>query len=224
MNKQYYGVIEEKVSDKDWLGADIILPRSPEGTNSFVKNGEIQYNQKDVHYNSCTIHGAIMAYSTLTGYEFTLKERKELWAKAIELGANPSIGWYIHSAIDLVRDYVNDNLDVKVSSYRVELGSFEHLMAMRLGYNVVCGYRGNKEFREDRNDNDIIDDVKLDTPTTYGHCLSCVYSIGDEYDNVIDNYYPRKNNIYRVPTAHWKELVKNKVFFKWGYIYLVKQK
>ena len=219
--KEYYGVIEERTSPRDWLGSDIILPRTPQGTDSFKKNGSIQYNQTEVSPVSCTVHGAMGAYSALTGYEFTLEQRKEIWQEALNRGANPDKGWYINSAVDLVRQWVNDNLPIKVSSYRVDIGSFEHLMAYRLGYNVIMGYRGNKTYTEDREDNGIIDSTAL-IGTTYGHCLHSNYSIGDEYDQIVDSYYPRETNLYKIPSANFKTLVFNRVFFRSGYIFIIK--
>ena len=219
--EKYYGVIAERVNETDWLGEEIILPRAPKGTNSFIKNGSIQYAQTEVSPVSCTIHGAMGAYSALTGYKFTLDERKTLWSEALARGVNPKVGWYINDAVDLVRNYVNDNLKVKVCSYRINLGSFEHGVAMRLGYSVITGYRGNALWKADRDDNGIINNTKF-VDTTYGHCLHSNYSIGDEYDRVVDSYPARKTNLFSIPTANWKQLVLNKVFFSTGYIYIVK--
>jgi hypothetical protein len=218
-----YGVIAERVKDTDWLGSDIILPRAPQGTNSFVKNGVIQYDQRQVASHSCPIHGAIGAYSALTGRRFTLDERKELWALALELGAIDGVGWYINEAVDLVRRYVNDNASFvdKVSSYRVALDSLEFGTAMRLGYSVIVGYRGNSEFNKDRDDNDILNGLDF-INTTYGHCVHTNYSVGDEFDRVVDSYLPRPTNLFRIPTANWKRLVMNRIFMKYGYIYLIK--
>jgi len=218
---QYYGVVDEQVDSRDWLIADgVNIPRSPRGTDSFLLNGATQYPQYDVAKNSCTVHGAMGAYSDLTGYKFSVDERKEIWQEALNRGADPSVGWYINSAVDLVREWVNKNCPVQVNYYRVMLGSFEHGAVMRLGYSVIGGYRGNKTYNLDRDDG-VLDSTEF-INTTYGHCLRWNYSKGDEYDRVVDNYPYRNTNLYLLPTANWQELVKNNVFFKFGYIYLIK--
>ena len=219
MKDEYYGVIEERVSEKDWLGAEFELQRAPFGARSFKKNGEIQYDQTEVSRVSCTVHGALTAYSALTGYRFTLEERKELWDKAIALGANPSVGWYINSAVDLVRNYINSRDDLEhVASRRYRVGSYDYLMAMRLGYLPIIGFRGNREYKKDRDDDGILQGTSF-VNTTFGHCLSVGYSIGDEYDQVVDNYPQRSTNLYKIPTYNWRKLVFNRVFFENAYIY-----
>jgi len=216
----YYGVIEEKISERDWLmGEDFEIPRAPKGTSSFMLNGATQYNQVEVSPVSCTVHGAMGAYSDLTGYKFSIQERAEIWQEALNRGANPELGWYISSAVDLVRQWVNENCPIKVSSYRIDVGSFEFGMVMRLGYSPVVGYRGNRLYGLDRMDG-ILDGTEF-VDFTYAHCLRTNYSIGDEYDRIADNYPYRSTNLYRVPTRNWKKLVENNVFYKSAYVYLV---
>jgi hypothetical protein len=218
---QFYGVAGEQYDNRDYLISDIIIPRTPKGTDSFRKNGSIQYDQREVAKNSCTIHGAMTAYSALTGYRFTLEERKKIWEMALKEGANPEVGWYINSAVDLVRRYVNENLPIKVEYRRMPIDSFEFGAVMRLGYTPIIGYCGNKDYQLDRDDNGIINNVKFPN-YTYAHCLSTTYSIGDEYDLVVDNYPTRKTNLYKIPSANWKQLVMWRVFFGNAYIYLIK--
>ena len=148
----YYGAIEEQTRPSDWLGSEITLKRAPQGTNSFIKNNSIQYNQTEISPMSCTIHGCMGAYSALTGYRFSLEERKTIWEEAKKKGASDTKGWFINEAVDLVRQYVNNLLPVKVDSYRIDIGSFEHGTALRLGYSVITGYRGNLLYKEDRDD------------------------------------------------------------------------
>jgi len=216
---KYFGVIEERVSDSDWLGADIELKCAPKGTSSFLLNGATQYNQKDVSPVSCTVHGAMGAYSDLTGYKFSLDEREEIWQEALNRGADPDVGWYINSAVDLVRQWVNANLPEKVSSYRLRVGSNDFGMAMRLGYSPVVGYRGNQLYNLDKSDG-VLNDTEF-TDTTYGHCIRTNYSVGDEFDRMVDNYPYNNINLYLVPTINWKKLVLNRVFFEHAYIYII---
>lgn len=227
MRDQYYGVIEEKYDDRDYIGEEMELKRSPRGTDSFVKNGSITYDQRDVSANSCTVHGAMTAYSALTGYEFTLDERKEIWQEALNRGASDDWGWYIHDAVHLVYEYVNNRDDLKSVSYRrYDLRRDEFGMALRLGYVPVLGFSGNKAYQLDRDDNSILDSTTFGS-STYGHCLSGRYLKGSMYKGysltgIIDNYPPRSTNFYKVPSNNWKTLVNNGVFFRSAYIYLIK--
>jgi len=219
--ENYYGVLGEQVDVRDWLVTDDInIPRTPKGTNSYLLNGATQYNQVEAGKYSCTVHGAMGAYSDLTGYKFSLEERTEIWQEAINRGANPSKGWYINLAVKLVADWVNEHLEKKVSYYRLDVGSFDFLAVMRLGYSPIVGYNGSQLLSLDRGDG-IINDTEF-SERLYGHCNRVTYSIGDEYDLLIDNYPYKHLNIYRVPTRNWKKLVENNVFFKSSYIYLLK--
>lgn len=216
----YYGAIEQ-YDERDYLiGSIDQIPRAKYGTKSFFKTGATQYNQKDVSPTSCTVHGAMGSYSDLTGYKFQLEERKEIWEEALNRGADPNGGWYIQSAVKLVAEWVNKNCEQKVSYYRIPVSSGEFLQAMRLGYSPVIGYRGNKTYKLDRDDNGIIDNIEIGE-TTYGHCLRANYSIGDEFDRMVDNYPYRGTNLYLIPSSNWGKLVKNSVYFINSYIYLL---
>jgi hypothetical protein len=68
---------------------------------------QITYNQKVVSSYSCTLHGALTALSSLTGYEFTEREREKLWKDALKNGARDDWGWITSKAVDLVRKYWN---------------------------------------------------------------------------------------------------------------------
>jgi hypothetical protein len=220
----YYGIIAEQTDDRDWLGSDIILPRAPKGTSSFLRNGATQYDQSLVSRVSCTVHGAMGAYSDLTGYKFTLDERKHIWQQALDRGADSAVGWYINSAVDLVRQWVNTYQPIKVNSYRVDVGSPVFNMAMRLGYSPVMGYRGNILYNTDRDDG-ILDSTEF-INTTYGHCLRGCYFTGHitgyecKMSQIVDNYPYRNTNLYFLPMTNWEKLVENKIFFKHAYIYL----
>lgn len=217
---QYMGIIAERTQPTDWLGAEIDIPSAPKGTQSFKKNGSIQYDQRLVNGFSCTLHASLGAYSDLTGYKFTLEERKAMWDEAVALGANPNLGWYVDAAVDLVRRYANKNLPVKVSTYRVSLDADDFWLALAMGYSVVTGFRGNAQYNEDKADL-ILDGLKF-FKSTYGHCVRIAYSVGDSADQIIDNYLGSKTNIYKVPSDNWEKLVDNGVFFRFGYIFLLK--
>ena len=218
---QYYGVLGEQINERDYLVSEsgLIIPRAPKGTNSFILNGATQYNQVEAGKYSCTIHGAMGAYSDLTGFKFSLEQRKEIWQEAILRGANPNKGWWINKAVALVRDWVNANCPDKVDYYRTELDNFDCLSVMRLGYSPIIGYNGSQLFSLDKADG-ILDRTSF-SPRTHGHCLRATYSAFDEYDLMPDNYPYKHLNIYRVPTRNWNSLVANGVFFKSAYIYIL---
>jgi len=196
MTEEYYGVISEEYDPRDWvILPDTKIPRSPMGTDSFIKNGEIVYEQNQVSPVCCTIAGSAVSYSALTGYRFEYGELSEIWAEAIKRGADPKKGWSGNSGVHIVHEYAKDNNLPKVNYFRVDIGSFEQMAVMRLGYNISTGYRGSAGFREDRNDNDIIDNVETPENVTYGHWLSTAYSKGDEFDKIVDSYPKRDNNI-----------------------------
>ena len=218
---QYFGVIGEQYDERDYLVTDdVVIPRALKGTDSYVKNGETQYNQLKGGKYSCTVHGAMGAYSDLTGYIFTEEEQKEIWQMALDRGANPNLGWYINKAVALVREWVNEHCPIKVDYYRLDVASFDFLAVMRLGYSPIVGFRGSQLHSEDKADG-ILDNVSF-SKTVYSHCLRCNWSLFDEYDRIVDNYPYKKINVYKVPTRNWKKLIENNIFFKSAYIYLVK--
>lgn len=215
MNKlQYFGVIGEQTKETDYqLGEELEIPRA----RMKFQDNKIQYNQKEVSAVSCTIHGAMGAYSDLTGYFFTLDERKELWKEALELGADPKVGWYTNLAVDLIRNHINKDTE-KVSTFRVNIGSEQFFRALRLGYSVVISHRGNAAYNADKSDG-ILDGTAFGS-TTYGHCLRMTYSVGDEYELIVNNYKGSDTNLYKVSSAHIKKLIENNVFFRDGYIFI----
>jgi hypothetical protein len=212
----FFGVIGEESKESDYqIGSGLEIPRA----GMKFQDKQIQYNQKDVSGVSCTLHGAIGAFSDLTGYVFPLDERKALWEEALKLGADPEIGWYTNRAVDLVRKHVNKD-QKKVSTFRVSVGSEQFFMALRLGYSVVVSHRGNSKYNDDKNDG-ILEGLEFGN-TTYGHCLRISYSVGDEFELLVNNYVSHPGtykNIYKVPSDHLKKLVANNVFFPSGYIF-----
>lgn len=212
----FYGVIADDFNETDYqLGGSIDIPRA---VQSF-EDTKIEYNQKEVSAVSCTIHGAMGAVSSLTGYKFGLEERKTLWEQALKLGADPNVGWYTSRAVDLVRKHFNRN-GKHVTSFKINVGSEDFFRALRLGYRIVVSYRGNFDYNKDRNEDGILDGTYFGR-TTYGHCLTISYSKGDEYELMIDNYHGiRKHNVYKVPSANLKKLISNGVFFRACYVYV----
>lgn len=162
----------------------------------------IQYNQNDVCKYSCTVSASIGAISDLTGYEFTLTERLELWDEAVKLGANPEQGWSVSEAVKLVSKYWNSKHDKKVLYFRVDRLSTDFWRAIDAGYSCVVNYRGNSKYQTDKSDG------RLDGETfgipTFGHIVRTHFK--DKDLEVVDNYKGSKSNTYLIADDHWEHL------------------
>lgn len=221
IDREYYGLISEKTSERDWqlLAGVVDLPQP---RHDYWSN-QIQYNQKEVAYNSCSIHGAIGAVSSLANHIFSIEDRKFIWELALARGADPKIGWYLNEAVDLVREWANDNLNEEFVSFKVALDSQEFADSLKKGYRAVVGFRGNGKYSKDKGDG-VLDQTKLDGKYTYGHCVGMVISQDPNYAEVIiDNYAGSGSfNSYKIPLDHLKDLVANGVFFYDGYFFAYK--
>ena len=212
----YHGIIAETADVRDYqLAAGVLNIPTPSS-----KFKDITYEQDEVSNCSCTLHGALGTLSDLLGIKFSLEERKELWRRAVEMGAQEGIGWYVDKAVKLVRDFAREK-GYDILYFRVMLGSEEYADAIKKGYSVVTGYRGNATYNND------IDDGFLDgsdfTNTTYGHCLRLTEDMElRSNESLIDNYpiSRPKSNIYRVTDSNLKKLRENSVFFNYGYLFV----
>lgn len=202
------------------LGAELELP-TPRMT---YWDKQIQTHQPDVHANSCTVHGAFGCVSDLTGYEFTLEQRKEMWNEALARGADPSVGWYMQKAVDLVRQFASRYTGIELMTFRVELLSEDFLKAIEKGYTVNVGYSGNSAYNDDRKDGHL--EGTSFGARTYGHAVRMTKSKTEpgKINVVVDNYSKRtsKPNTYTVPAENIRELVLNRCFFSLGYVFVVK--
>lgn len=219
-HKIFTGLLGEKIDPRDYeFAGDITAQNLPKAKNTLRK---VWYNQTEVSQNSCTLHAALGAFSDLTGYEFSLQERKDLWATALTKGASDNYGWYIVDAVNLVRDYVNTKLNLgKFVSIRVPLASDIFYTALKQGYSVVAGYNGNQEYNNDINDNGVVNEFNLTGSSTYGHAIRVVDTDTSTQNlvEVRDNYKGSTTwkNEYQI--ASILELYKNGVFFSSGYIF-----
>lgn len=181
------GILGEKISELDYEFAGAIDENNlPKAKNSFKK---VWYNQNDVSSMSCTLHAALGAFSDLTGYEFSLQERKDLWKQALSLGASDSFGWYILDAVDLVRKYVNTLGIGKFATIRMITAGEVFKLALKQGYSIVTGYNGNESYNKDIADDGIVQSSLIGTKT-YSHAIRLVDTdIISPYEvEVRDNY------------------------------------
>jgi len=212
----YFGIVSETLDKQDYqLAAGVLNIPVPSS-----KFNDVTYDQDEVSNVSCTLHGALGSLSDLLGVKFTLKERKELWKRALDLGAQEGLGWYVDKAVHLVRNFARE-LGHDILYFRVMLGSEEYADAIKKGYSVVTGYRGNASYNQD------IDDGVLDGTDfgslTYGHCLRIIEGRQEATnENLIDNYPTSRpqSNIYKVTDENLKILRANNVFFNSGYLFV----
>jgi len=202
------------------LGGELEVPK-PRFT---YWDNEITYHQPDVSKVSCTVSSATGTASDLVGKELTLDQQKELWAEALNKGANPETGWYIRKAVDVVRNLGSKMIGEELLSFYVVLGGEDFWDVLDKGYTVNCGFRGNKTYQKDR-DLDAILDGTYFGDATYGHAIRVVKDKeGETYSVIVDNYKKsNRPNVYRFPKENLAALLKNKVFFPSGYIFVIKK-
>lgn len=226
----YKGIIAEQTSDTDYqLGGALLLP-VPEHT--FESSGQIQYLQDEVSHNSCTLHGSLTAVSALTGYKFTLDERKALWEQAKGVGwkdsngivhfASDITGWYVNAGVDLVRQYWNSkNPENQLVSFRIDMGSADWNTVISKNYNAVVGFNGNGDYNADYLKDGQLDGTDFGAPM-YGHCVDIKDKDTLVKDEVVDSFYNglgNPNNIYAIPKSNISALVKNGVYFQSAYVF-----
>ncbi len=210
----YYGVISDTYKEGDYqLAGGVTTLQQAE--HSYWEN-KIQYNQLRVSPVSCTLMAAIGAYSDLTGERVELSTLQELWAEALRRGAKPDWGWYIHEAVDLVRQHFGG-----LNSFRVEVGSDEFFEAMDKKYSIIGGFRGNALYNQDVKDG-ILHKIEFGQ-TTYGHAIRMTKGNNDIYRLTVDNYAGHNDvNTYRIRKKDFKGLIDNNVFFRSGYVFAIK--
>lgn len=205
----YYGA-HELTRDTDFMlgtfGGSLSLNKAPKT----YFDQKVEYNQTDVDPFSCTIHAAMGAYTDLTGHEFTLEKRKALWKKALALGAVAGFGWNNSDAVDLIRREMDN-----VSSFRVSLLGEDATDALKRGYSLVVGFRGNKDYNKDRLDG-TLDNVGFGS-ATYGHAVRMVRNGADLI--IVDNYAGKPYNTYKIKLDNLLPLIKNGVFWESAYLY-----
>lgn len=218
----YWGVLGEFSTDQEFqlAAGEMELPRPRK--NFWVDM--IEYHQPEVSKVSCTVHGALGAVSDLTGFRFTLDQRRILWREALRLGAQEGWGWYVSKAVDLVRKYSKDFIGDEFVTFQVEIGSPEFKDCLEKGYSVVTSFRGNKAYNEDQADG-MLNKYAFGA-YTYGHCIRIAKSkVEDPNHQVVDNYVLSRgpNNRYLVPETNFQKLVAGGVFSRLGYVFAYKE-
>jgi len=210
---------KEHYNDKDftWLN-DIIETPSKNFLNTWIA-----YNQREVHKNSCFLHWPFWAVSDITGYKFTLEERKELteqaWASEY---ANPKWGGYFDYWVKQVCKLYNEkhaSPSQRLSYYRLSFPQREKFLDK--GYSLVCWYFTSKALRADKYDDDTINFSKWDYDKSgYWHCVRMFKE--DWKVKIVNNYEWVSNyNIFEIEDI--KKLKDKGIFFKNAYAVIIKE-
>jgi len=214
------GVIADKIDERDFLVSNNIDKEFPLAKHTY-KDTKIEYNQKEVHENSCTLHSALGAFSDLTGYKFSISERKKLWEEAKKRGASEDWGWYLVDAVNLVREYVNTLNIGKFITARVGIATSEFYQVLKRGYSVATSYNGNEAYNTDLLDDGIIQDGKVGD-RAYGHAMRVYDITPDTKSNIcaVDNYTGSKTwkNHYIIDNI--ERLYSNGTWNVNGYVFL----
>jgi len=210
---------KEQYNDKDfiWLNDIIETP-----SKNFLNTG-IAYNQKEVHKNSCFLHWPFWAVSDITGYEFTLEERKALTEQAWSSEyADPAWWGYFDYWVKSVCNLYNENHaspSQELSYYRLSFPQWEKFLDK--GYSLVCGYFTSKDLRSDKYDDWIINFSKWDyNKSGYWHCVRMFKE--NWKIKIINNYeWVSSFNIYEIEDI--KALKDKWIFFRNAYAIVIKE-
>jgi len=196
----------EYYSEADWIVGWVVNRDDIAEPEFTFEDNEFEYNQDEFERNTCTVYQAIGAYSDLRGQYIGENTRKELVEKAIEQWLDTSIGWYVHRAVKLVADYFGD-----VSYARVAVWWDDYDIAKDMGFSLMEWYRGNRTYKDDRDDDWVVDTNNRGTHS-YWHARRAWWE-----DNRTDNYAGRNTNIYRLPELE-KKMESGNIFSR-AYIY-----
>jgi len=203
----------EQYSDFDFKRLDDIIEKP---SCNFLNTWKIQYNQDEVHKSSCFAHWPFTAISALTGYKFTLEERKaiveEAWTKD---WADPAWGWKFVNSCQFIAKWYNKNRAKSwqwLEFYRIPKSRFKDFNDK--GYLVVTWYIVEQWNAADRNDDWIYNNSKWWYWKEYwGHCI-CKWII-DWKDVIVDNYAWKRVNI-----IEWYEALKE---YQFWYVFMLKE-
>lgn len=205
----------EQYSDKDWNWKWDLIEKP---SKNFLNTWKTEYNQNEVHKSSCYAHWPFTAITAITGYEFSLEERKkivdECWTKD---WADPTRWGKFQESVNFMCQYVNKNWilwkDQKLDYYRVPNRQWDEALAK--WYLIVTGYIVEQWNRADRADDWEYNNSQWKYWKKYWwHCI-CLWRI-DWKDYVIDNYkWRRDNNI-----VEWYESLE--MYTNW-YIFVIKE-
>ena len=199
----------EKYDNRDYVASDVdILSIEPS------KNAVIEYNQNEFKDKSsyCSAYWCFAHYSRYTWLEISKEWRKEFIDICLDKKLIIDwVGGYLVEVVDEFVKFISIKTEIDFAFARVDCDDKE----INDKFGVITWFRGNTKFKEDRQDDCIIQELEY-WDWTWGHCIT-------EYEYLItqDNYTPRQCNIYKVPA--YKEFVNSKNHFRnWYFIYRAK--
>ena len=228
-DQEWWAILDENTISKN----DFLLWNIEEKTlNDYLEKTQEDnpihlYNQWALRRtrNGCTLFWSFGAVSDLTWYKFTKKEILEIHDIAeAKYGWKENAGWYIHKAVDCVRNYWNaKNPDKELVSFRVNLRSSKDLEIIKKLYKakktLVIWYKTTKEHYIDSQDNWVLDSrtfISSWAKQIWWHCVRY-----NHWKN-IDNYEGRKKfNSYVNNQLVW--LSKEWTYFPSAYVYFYKE-
>lgn len=211
-----YGIVEKDTDfiltewDVDWLP-------------TLFQQDEIffEYNQNANSRSkmSCTLFNAFGSVSDLWNYEFLLNQIKELNDLSYEKWRKQWDGWRTNLAVDLVRNWRNNNKDLvkqywKVASYKINMRNDELVnRILDKNYTICWSFEWNTNYILDYSEDWVLDNYEF-WKKTYWHSVS-LRKI-DWKKCIKDNYKWRKYNWRPTNIYELKPTCKNLVNW-WTY-------
>jgi len=196
---------KEKYSSRDFLASNLDLSKIEPS-----KNWLVEYNQDEFKANSsyCTAYWCFANYSRYTGLEVPKEWRKEFIDLCLEKKLIINwVGGYVLEVVKEFTKFISIKTEIDFSFARADSDDKE----MSNKFWLVGGFRWNREFKKDRQDNCIIDNIDYGAGT-FWHC-----TMEYEYKYTQDSYFPRKCNIYEIKDfkkfVNWKNHFRNWYFF-----------
>lgn len=198
----FWGAFDGVWPRTQMMGADVPVRalKTPKNQFSYFRT---QYNQNNFGDNSCTLACSMGAISDNHWIYYSDAMGKEMYQEAVTRWLDPSVGWHLYKAVDLVVEWTNKEMKKTLRSATCKVRSNEYKASLVLGYSLPTWFSGNRKFNEDRADG-VIDDRNL-WKTTYWHAIR--HTINNKFQvTVPDNYAGRKDNVYRNPMV--EEMLK----------------
>ncbi len=203
---------KERYSNKDYLASELDLSKIEPSKNWKVEYNQDEFMEKDKHSSYCTAYWCFANYSRYTGLEISKEWRKEFVDICLEKKLIIDwIGWYVLDVVEEFAKFISIKTEIDFSFARADCSDREASDMFWL----VWGFRGNTEFKKDRQDNCIIENIDYGAGK-WGHCIM---EYSSKYTQ--DSYYPRKCNIYEIKDFDWFTTGSNH-FVNWYFFYRIK--
>ena len=196
----------ERYGERDFVGSELDRENIDEPVQAVF-----EYNQDEFKDNSyyCGAYGCFDSWSSYTWKEVPYKWRKEFIQACLSDGTIVDDSW---GRLDEIVDKFTKFISKKTGFTRryARTKTYDKDIHSRW-FVLVTWFNWNKKFKEDRQDNCIIDNIDWWTWQRW-HCIW-------EYDyhTIQDNYKGRKCNIYSVTDFDW--YVNNWNHFTYWYFF-----